>query len=105
MNPAEIGPFSSPAPPGTATVSASVHGNGFDTTASPSTGDVVKLVAGTGFSPLDLQPGQSGTMTVTFTPSGSSGTVVTGFLDVDTFNSHSSSGDQVNRFQYSYRIR
>ena len=87
-------------------MSAAVHGNAFDTTAKASTGDVwLAATAATGFSPLDLQPGQSGTITVTFTPSGSSGTVVSGFLDVDTFNPSTNSGDQVKRFQYSYRIR
>ena len=38
------------------------------------------------YTPLTLQPGQTGTMTLTITPSGRSGKVVRGTLYVDVFN-------------------
>ncbi|HEY1741215.1 MAG TPA: S8 family serine peptidase, partial [Acidimicrobiia bacterium] len=106
-DPAEIGPFPATAPAATATVSAAVNANTFDSNVTSTTGDVwlTSTGAASGFSPLDLQPGQSGDITVTFTPTGSSGTTVSGFLDVDTFNPSTDSGDQLKRFQYMYRIK
>ncbi|HEY3831152.1 MAG TPA: S8 family serine peptidase [Acidimicrobiia bacterium] len=106
-NPAEEGPFPAAAPAGTATVAATVQANGFDSAVSSPTGDVwlVSTGAASGFSPLKLEPGQSADIPVTFTPSGSSGTTVSGFLDVDAFNPITDTGDQLARFPYSYRIK
>ena len=48
---------------------------------------------------------QTGQITLTFTPSGHRGQVVRGFIDVDTFNLASLSGDKVTTIPYEYKIR
>ena len=53
---------------------------------------------------MTLGPGQSGTITLTITPSGRKGTVVRGFVAVDTFNLLSLSGDEVTLIPYAYRV-
>ncbi len=60
----------------------------FDPTVDSSTGNIWSALEGlTGtYAPLVLQPGQAGDITVTFTPAGSPGTVVSGFIAVETFN-------------------
>ena len=57
------------------------------------------------YAPLTLDPRQSGTITVTFTPSGRRGHTVDGFIGVDTFNEFSFSGDEVATIPYEYRVR
>jgi hypothetical protein len=42
---------------------------------------------------------------VTFTPSGRRGHVVHGFLGLDTLNLFTSSGDEITKIPYEYRIR
>jgi len=56
------------------------------------------------YTPLVLAPGASGTITVVITPSASSGTVVTGSLQLDTFTPFTNSGDQVISIPYKYRV-
>ena len=56
------------------------------------------------YSPLTLGPGETGTITLTFTPNARKGTVVRGFIDVDTFNFVSFSGDEVTSIPYAYRV-
>ena len=79
----------------------------FDANATTSTGDIWELSvnASTSYTPLTLQPGQSGTITVTFTPNGRRGHTVDGFIGVDTFNEFTFSGDEVATVPYEYRIR
>jgi hypothetical protein len=81
--------------------------NPFDSDVSSSSGDLwQQSVDPTApYSPLSLAPGQTGTITVTFTPSGRKGDVVRGFIDVDTFNLSSLSGDEVTSIPYSYQVR
>ena len=55
--------------------------------------------------PVTLAPGQSGTITVTITPSAPSGTVVKGKLFVDDFNNLTDSGDELKSFPYSYTVK
>ncbi len=59
----------------------------FDPAVTSDTGDLeqASLNPATTFSPVVIQPGQSATVHVTITPSGSAGTVVTGTLYVDDF--------------------
>ena len=60
------------------------------------------------FTGLALDPGQTGTITVTFTPSGHSGHrghTVDGFIGVDTWNEFTASGDEVATIPYRYRVR
>lgn len=89
----EVGPFALAEPSEDYSTDAMLTTLGFDETAVPSTGDVWDVVANNGGepgSPLFLQPGQSGTMSVTFTvPSGAPGTKVAGEIPVETFNYNS----------------
>jgi hypothetical protein len=88
---------------------------GFDENAVADTGDVwADVVAGASqpVDPLFLAPGQSGTMSVTFTvPNGPVGTQVSGEIPVETFptNSYSSgigdwSSDVLAVLPYSYTL-
>src|SRR6266568_3382033 len=91
---------------GTATYHATAHTKAFDSTAKASTGDAWLFAtnANAPFTPLVLQPGQSGTITVTVTPTGAAGTTVSGVLYVDTFSDAVLSGDELATFPYSYTI-
>src|SRR5262249_47022752 len=56
---------------GSATVGMAAHMKAFDRNADSTTGDWWRvLIDGTGYTPLQLGPGDSGTITVTFTPQG-----------------------------------
>lgn len=79
----------------------------FDASVTSDTGDFWRLAVEqqTPFSPLHLDPGQSGTITVTFTPSGHPDHVVRGFLGVDTLNGVTLSSDEVTTIPYAYRVK
>jgi len=113
--PDEIGPFTSAAPSEDYSTSGTVTTLGFDSTASPSTGDIWDDVVGgasESLSPLFLLPGQTGTMSVTFTvPSGTAGSKVSGTLYVETFDFNSIttgigdwSSDVLGAVPYSYKL-
>jgi hypothetical protein len=113
--PSEVGPFASPATPEDYSTSATVTTLGFDANAVSDTGDVwASFLGGSGqpMNPLFLLPGQSGTMTLTFTvPAGAAGTTVSGMVAVETFptNSFTSgvgdwSSDILKNLQYSYSL-
>jgi len=64
------------------------------------------------FSPLVLNPGQTGTISVTITSTGAPGTVVSGTLYLDDVVQHlppsaygQSSGDGLAAFPYSYTTK
>ena len=59
----------------------------------------------TDYTPLQLGPGQSGTITVTFTPQGTKGDKVHGILYVDDFSQRILAGNEEMAFPYSYRIK
>ncbi len=73
--------------------------NPFDSAISSSTGDAwaQAVSASAPYTPLTLAPGQSGTITLTITPNAPKGTVVRGFIAVDTFNQATSSGDETRQ--------
>src|SRR6185437_5167235 len=48
-----------------------------------------------GTGPITLNPGQTGTIVVTITPSGASGTVVNGTLYIDDFDFFTDGGDEL----------
>ena len=88
---------------------------GFDENAVPDTGNVWLDALGGAtqqLNPLFLQPGQSGTMSVTFTvPAGAPGTIVTGQIPVETFPTNSIttgvgdwSSDVLKVLSYSYTL-
>ena len=102
--PTEIGP--GPATSTNYSCGALASTRAFDSTVTSSTGNIWPALEGltASYSPLVLMPGQSGDITVTFTPSGSSGTVVSGFIAVETFNFNTVSSDQLVNVPYSYTI-
>ena len=87
--PVEYGTFGATGPPSeAATTSANVVTSPFDTTVSSPTGDLESDSANPAtslgsFEPITIAPGQTGTIPVTITPSGASGTKVTGTLYLD----------------------
>jgi hypothetical protein len=95
-------------PPGSsANLAALANTYPFDANATSSTGDVwaQSVNPEAPYSPLTLNPHQSGTITVTFTPSGRRGHTVDGFIGVDTFDQFSFSGDEVATIPYHYQVR
>ena len=87
--PVEYGTFGMAGPPGESVMtSASVVTSPFDPTVSSPTGDLESDSANPAtsldsFKPITVAPGQTGTIPVTITPSGASGTKVTGTLFLD----------------------
>jgi Subtilase family/Peptidase inhibitor I9 len=104
--PTPLGPTNGPVD-GSATLAAVAHTKAFDPAAASSTGNLWlaanQETAGP-FDPLVLQPGQSGTITVTVTPTGAKGTKVSGVLYVDTFADALFSGDEIAAIPYSYTV-
>ncbi|MGH2857286.1 MAG: hypothetical protein ACRDMJ_07350, partial [Solirubrobacteraceae bacterium] len=121
--PDELGPFDGPAPAGTASAGMIALTRGFDTSAATSTGDpedqAVNPTAAA-YTPLILGPGQTGTMTVTFTPPASSSSAsgdersqwfghgwghgVQGTLFVDVFDNMFGIAGETEAVPYSYRV-
>jgi hypothetical protein len=91
---------------GTSNVVMVAIANPFDSAISSNTGDVwaQTVNASAPYTPLTLAPGQSGTITLTITPNAPKGTVVSGFIAVDTFNQATSSGDELINIPYSYTV-
>ena len=85
--PDECGPFSGPAPAGTVKMAMVATTKAFDPAVTSGTSDAWLAATNPAatFLPLLLNPGQTGTINVTITPSGASGTVVSGTLYVDDF--------------------
>lgn len=99
------GPFSGPVS-GTSKVTVVATANAFDSAITSSTGDAWQLAvnANAPYTPLTLTPGQSGTITLTITPNAPKGTVVSGFIAVDTFNKGTTSGDEIINIPYEYTV-
>jgi hypothetical protein len=96
-----------PAPvSGTTSLSAVATANAFDGAVTASTGDVwaQTVSASAPYTPMTLKPGQSGTIKLTITPSAPKGTVVRGFIAVDTYNQGTSSGDELVNIRYTYKV-
>jgi len=110
----EVGPFASAATPEAYTTSATLTTLGFDHNATPSTGNWWDFVLDGGPQPrsLFLNPGDSGTMDLTFTvPNAAAGTTVSGVVPVETFGTNSYyigvgdwSSDVLKILNYSYTI-
>ncbi|MGH2895726.1 MAG: hypothetical protein ACRDPM_21005, partial [Solirubrobacteraceae bacterium] len=110
--PSECGPYPGPAPAGSASLAMQARTLAFDQTVTSTTGDIwlASLDPSTTFSPVVIQPGHSAVVRVTITPSGSSGTEITGNLFVDDFTSavppfNQVGGDELAAIPYKYRIR
>jgi hypothetical protein len=103
------GPFGTDGAPAGSSVNlaAVANTNPFDSNVSSTSGDVwaQSVNPKAPYTPLSLGPGETGTITVTFPPSGRRGKVVRGFLGVDTFNLDTFSGDEVATIPYQYKVR
>jgi len=110
--PTECGPYASSAPAGTATITMTSTSKAFDPAVTSSTGDLWLEATNPSapFSPIMINPGQTVVIDVTFTPSGTSGTVVSGGLYVDDFISGvppygQITGDELAVLPYIYSIK
>jgi Subtilase family/Peptidase inhibitor I9 len=107
LAPSLRGPFDAAAS-GSATVGMLAHMKAFDRNANSTTGDWWRVLIDANapdWTPLQLGPGQSGTMTVTFTPQGKHGDKVKGVLYVDDFSLRILTGNEQIAFPYSYKIK
>jgi hypothetical protein len=107
LAPALRGPFDGPAS-GEATVGMVAHMKAFDRDADSTTGDWWRVLIdddAPDYTPLTLGPGESGTITVTFTPQGARGDKVNGILYVDDFSFRTLAGSEHVAFPYSYKIK
>jgi len=105
--PTQVGPFGATGnTPSIVDTAAAVDTSLFDSAVTSDTGDLWLLAvdATASFSPLILDPGQTGTITVTITPNAAAGTVVRGALEIDTFNPNTLSGDEVVSLPYVYKV-
>jgi hypothetical protein len=103
--PEATGPFTAPTN-GKVNLAALANTNPFDSTVSASSGDIwaASVDPNATYTPLHLAPGQSGTIHLTFTPNAPKGTVVHGFLGVDTFNLITDAGDEMINIPYTYKV-
>jgi hypothetical protein len=84
----------------------------FDSAVTSPTGDVwlVSINPAAAFSPVVVNPGETVTVDVTITPSGASGTVVSGTLYVDNFTGDvppygQQTGNELAAIPYTYTIK
>jgi hypothetical protein len=103
--PEATGPFTAPTT-GTVNLAAVANTNPFDPAVSADSGDIWAATVNPNatYTPLHLAPGQSGTITLTITPNAASGTVVRGFIGVDTFSLATDAGDELVNIPYSYTV-
>jgi hypothetical protein len=103
--PEATGPFTT-GTTGTVNLAAVANTNPFDSAVTSTSGDAwaQSVNASAPYSPLTLGPGQSGTITLTITPNAAKGTVVHGFIGVDTLNLATVSGDELINIPYSYTV-
>ncbi len=109
----ELGPYGpGGATPGFFNMSFTATTKAFDPAVTSSTDDlwIESFNPAEPFSPLALAAGQTGTINVTITPSGASGTVISGNLYVDTFLAaippySETSGSETAALPYTYKIK
>jgi hypothetical protein len=103
--PEATGPFAAAAT-GTVNLAAVANTNPFDPAVTASSGDVwaETLNPNATYTPITLTAGQTGTIMLTFIPSATKGTVVRGFIGVDTFNSYTVAGDDLVNIPCTYTV-
>jgi hypothetical protein len=103
--PEATGPFTT-GTTGTVNLGAVAVSNPFDSAVTSTSGDAwaQSVNAAAPYSPVTLAPGQSGTITLTITPNAPKGTVVRGFIGVDTLNLATASGDELVNIPYTYTV-
>jgi hypothetical protein len=103
--PEATGPFTS-GTTGTVNLAAVANTNPFDSAVTSTSGDAwaLSVNASAPYTPVTLDPGQTGTITLTITPSAPKGTVVRGFIGVDTLNLGTISGDELVNIPYTYTV-
>ncbi|HWD07643.1 MAG TPA: hypothetical protein VHA57_00975, partial [Actinomycetota bacterium] len=102
----EVGPFAGPVTTTSFDCGAAAFTDSFDPGADSDTGNIWSALEGetVNYAPLVLAPGQSGTIGVTLTVTGTPDQRVNGFLAVETFNPNTLSSDQIAALPYSYRV-
>jgi hypothetical protein len=112
-NPTECGPYPAAAPAGTATISMTAQTKAFDPAVTTAGGDLWQLAVNpselTTLGLVPVNPGQTVTIDVTITPSGTAGTVVQGTLYLDdAFDNIAPygflSGNELAAFPYEYTV-
>jgi hypothetical protein len=104
--PEATGPFTS-GTTGTVNLRAVANTNPFDAAVTSTSGDAWAQSVDANaplYTPVTLDPGQTGTITLTIKPSAPKGTVVRGFIGVDTFNLATASGDELVNIPYTYTV-
>jgi subtilisin family serine protease len=103
----QIGPFQDPSKKDTANIGLVAHTQLFDPAVTSSTGDAwlgTVQANAPAVKPLVLQPGQTGTISVTITPTAAKDTLVSGLLYLDDYNQFANAGDSLKAFPYSYTV-
>jgi hypothetical protein len=112
--PGECGPYASVAKAGSVSSTMKVTTKQFDTTVTSATNDLMltAIDPSTTITPVLINPGGSATIQVTITPSGTSGTVVSGTLYVDAFATGTPTAaysqfaaDELAGLPYTYTIK
>jgi hypothetical protein len=112
--PSEFGPYAAPAFAGFANMNMNVSTKPFDAAVASDTGDLwaggLDPTALNTFSPIVINPGESAVINVTITPSGTSGTVVSGYLYIDDLVGAvppygEPTGDELAAIPYTYTIQ
>jgi hypothetical protein len=107
--PSSAGPFGDAGSPTvTNDFTAHAHTRAFDKTVKASSGDPLLAdvdASAPAATPVSVEVGAHGSITVTFTPSGASGTVVRGWLFVDTWDAVTGSTNEVAAIPYEYTIK
>jgi hypothetical protein len=108
LAPALIGPFSGPVAKAKASTGLLAHTRDFDGDVETSTGDLYQQTVdpnAADYTPVTVQPGKTGTLKATITPSGRSGRTVRGTLFLDSFSEWLTNGNEVLAIPYEYTVR
>jgi hypothetical protein len=107
FEPAPVGPFTAPPPAGTVSLTFTAQTRAFDQTVSTSTGNLWASTVDANAPPVTpavVEPGQSVTLTLTFTPTGASGDVVSGDVYVEDSCEVCFGSAEVVAIPYEYTI-